>query len=112
MLGTIVLWMCGAFLMLAPQVWAIIAGLTLCAGCGMVCQAVSTGAVTATAQEGRSSAVGLYVTFFYVGGAAGALLPGLVWSRSGWPATVAMMAAMLAIMALIVATAWRRPSAV
>jgi MFS transporter, YNFM family, putative membrane transport protein len=112
MLGTIALWLCGALMLLAPQIWAIIAGLTLCAGCGMVCQAVSTGAVTATAQEGRSSAVGLYVTVFYIGGGAGAFLPGLLWSRGGWPATVALVAAMLAVMGLIVATAWRRRSAV
>ena len=70
-------------------------------------QAISTGYVTASAQEGRSSAVGLYVTSFYVGGAAGASLPGLVWARGGWPAAVAMVVAVLTAMGLIVATAWR-----
>jgi MFS transporter, YNFM family, putative membrane transport protein len=103
--------MCGALAMLAPQLPAIIAGLTLCAGCGMLCQAISTGYVTATAGQGRSSAVGLYVTAFYMGGGAGALLPGLTWNTGGWPAAVTMVVAMLAIMALIVAVAWKRPSA-
>ncbi|MGZ5484186.1 MAG: MFS transporter, partial [Pyrinomonadaceae bacterium] len=86
-------------------------GLTLCAMCGMMCQAVSTSAVTATAQVGRSSAVGLYVTAFYVGGSAGASLPGLAWQRFGWPAAVAMTLAMLALMALVVALGWRKAEA-
>jgi predicted MFS family arabinose efflux permease len=76
--------------------------------CGMMCQAVSTSAVTTTAQQGRSSAVGLYVTAFYVGGSAGAFLPGLAWQSFGWPAAVAMALAMLAVMALVVALGWRK----
>jgi len=108
MLGTIGVWIGGALLMLAPQLPAIIAGLTLCAACGMLCQAISTGYVTATAKEGRSSAVGLYVTAFYIGGGAGASLPGLTWSSGGWPAAIAMIVAMQVVMALIVATAWKR----
>jgi len=110
-LGLLALWACGALLMLPPQLIAIIGGLTLCAGCGMLCQAISTGAVTATAREGRSSAVGLYVTSFYMGGGAGAVLPGLVWTSGGWPAVVAMVVAMLAVMALVVALWWERPAA-
>ena len=54
-------------------------GLVLCAACGMLCQTISTGYVAAIAKEGRSSAVGLYVTCFYIGGSMGALLPGLLW---------------------------------
>lgn len=112
MIGTIGVWMCGALALLAPPLPVIVVGLTLCAACGMLCQATSTGYVAATAREGRSSAVGLYVTAFYVGGGAGAALPGLTWNVGGWPAAVAMVVAMLAVMALIVAVAWRRPSAV
>ena len=107
---TIGVWMCGALAMLSPQLPAIMVGLTLSAGCGMLFQAISTGYVTATAAQGRSSAVGLYVTSFYIGGGAGALLPGLTWSTGGWPAAVGMVVAMLAVMALIVAVAWKRPS--
>ena len=73
-LAIIALWIVGALLLLAPPVMVIIAGLTLCAVCGMVCQTISTGYVTLTAKEGRSSAVGLYASTFYIGGSAGALL--------------------------------------
>jgi predicted MFS family arabinose efflux permease len=109
-IGVIAVWIAGVLLTLAPPVAVIIAGLTLCAGCGMLCQAVSTGYVTATAKEGRSSAVGLYVTSFYIGGSLGASLPGLTWDRGGWPACVAMAVIVLTLMAVVVATLWsRRP---
>jgi predicted MFS family arabinose efflux permease len=110
-LGVLCVWACGALLLLAQPLAAIVFGLLLCAVCGMLCQAISTGYVTAIAKEGRSSAVGLYVTAFYVGGSMGALLPGLAWSAAGWPACVAMALAMLAIMAAIAALAYRHVAA-
>ena len=106
-IGVIALWAAGAVLTLAAPVVAIIAGLILCAACGMLCQTVSTGYVAAIAKEGRSSAVGLYVTAFYVGGSMGAFLPGLAWEAGGWPASIAMVVAMCAAMALIAALAYR-----
>jgi len=105
-LGMIALWIVGALLLLAPPVAVIIVGLTLCAVCGMVCQAVSTGYVTLTAKEGRSSAVGLYASIYYIGGSAGAFLTGLAWASAGWPGCVAVIVAVQAIMAVIVAVAW------
>jgi predicted MFS family arabinose efflux permease len=107
-LGVIALWIVGVLLLLAPPVSVIMAGLTLCAVCGMVCQAISTGYVTATAREGRSSAVGLYATSFYVGGSAGAFLGGLAWTFAGWSGCVATILVMQVIIAAIVAVAWGR----
>ena len=78
---------------------------------GFLCQAVSTSYVTVTAEAGRSSAVGLYVTSFYVGGSFGAAVGGVAWTLGRWPACVALVVAMLAVMASIVATAWTRPAA-
>jgi MFS transporter, YNFM family, putative membrane transport protein len=109
-LVVIAAWACGVALMLAPPVAAIIVGLVLCAACGMLCQTISTGYVTAIAKDGRSSAVGLYVTAFYIGGSMGAFLPGLAWSSGGWPACIAMVLAMLAAMALIATLAYGRVS--
>ncbi|MGD0023801.1 MAG: hypothetical protein ABSC37_04100, partial [Xanthobacteraceae bacterium] len=107
-LGVIAIWMLGVLLLLAPPVSVIMAGLTLCAICGLLCQAVSTGYVTMTAKEGRSSAVGLYASIFYVGGSAGAFLTGLAWTIAGWGGCVAAIVAVQAIMAIIVAAAWER----
>ncbi len=106
-LGLLAVWAVGIALTLAPPVPAIVAGLGLCAGCGLLCQAVSTGYVTTTVQRGASSAVGLYVSCFYVGGSVGAALGGFAWTYGAWPACVAMVLAMLAVMAAVVATTWR-----
>ena len=107
LLAVIAAWAGGALLMLLAPIAAIIAGLMFCAGCGMLCQTISTGYVTEIAREGRSSAVGLYVTSFYAGGSMGAFLPGLAWDWGGWPAAIAMVLAMLAAMALIATVAYR-----
>jgi MFS transporter, YNFM family, putative membrane transport protein len=107
-LGVIAVWICGALALLAPPVWAIIVGLTICATCGMLCQAISTGYVVTTAKEGRSSAAGLYASSFYIGGSAGAFLIGLVWHAAGWDGCVAAIIAVQAVMGVIVALAWER----
>jgi MFS transporter, YNFM family, putative membrane transport protein len=107
MIGAIGVLAVGLALLLAPPVSLILLGLTLCAGSGMMCQSISTGYVTATATTGRSSAIGLYVSAFYIGGSVGGFLPGLVWESAGWPAVVALSALVLAIMAAIVALVWR-----
>jgi MFS transporter, YNFM family, putative membrane transport protein len=110
-LAVLAAWACGALLMLAPPLAAILAGLTLCAVCGMLCQTIATGYVNASAREGRSSAVGLYVTAFYVGGSMGAFLPGLAWEEAGWVGAVAMVLVMLAVMAVVAALAYRSAAA-
>jgi predicted MFS family arabinose efflux permease len=105
-LGVIALWVVGALLLLAPPLVLIIAGLTLCAVCGMICQAISTGYVTLSAKEGRSSAVGLYVSIYYVGGSAGAFITGFAWAAAGWAGCVAVIVLVQVIIAAIVAAIW------
>jgi MFS transporter, YNFM family, putative membrane transport protein len=110
-LVVVAVWAAGVVLTLIPSVAAIVLGLTLCAACGMLCQTISTGYVAVIAREGRSSAVGLYVTAFYAGGSMGAFLPGLAWNSGGWAACVAMVIAVLATMALIASLAYARATA-
>jgi YNFM family putative membrane transporter len=102
------LWAAGIALTLVPSLPLIILGLAICAACGLVCQSISTGYVTITAKAGRSSAVGLYVTSFYLGGSCGAALGGIAWSVGAWPACVVLIAIMLAVMASVVIFAWAR----
>lgn len=110
-LRVIAVWIGGALLLLAPGLALIIAGLVVCATCGMLCQSVSTGYIALSAKQGRSSAVGLYVTCFYVGGSVGAFLPGLTWTSFGWPGAVGMAIAMQVIMACVVGFFWTRDPA-
>jgi MFS transporter, YNFM family, putative membrane transport protein len=104
----IALWVVGIGLTLAPSLPLIILGLAIGAACGLICQAISTGYVAITAQVGRSSAVGLYVTSFYGGGSFGAAVGGAAWTLGGWPACVALVVAMLAIIAAVVFFGWAR----
>jgi len=105
-LGIITVWIVGLFMLLAPPVSVVVVGLTLCAICGMVCQAVSTGYVITTAKEGRSSAAGLYASIYYIGGSAGAFLIGFVWNAAGWAGCVIAVIAVQLVMAAIVAIGW------
>jgi predicted MFS family arabinose efflux permease len=61
----------------------------------------------ASAHEGRSSAIGLYVSSFYIGGSVGGLAAGALWSEAGWPAVVALSTIVLAVIELIVTLVWR-----
>lgn len=110
-LGVLAVWTCGILLTLIPSLVAIVIGLAICAGGGLILQAVSTGYVTITAKEGRSSAVGLYVACFYTGGSVGAFLPGLAWTAAGWPAVVAMIVVSLALVATVVRFGWKNATA-
>jgi len=101
-------WMCGVLLTLIPWLPAVIAGLAVAAAAGMLCQASSQSYVATSSRTGISSAIGLYVTAFYVGGSVGALLPGLIWDAAKWPGTVAMVVTMQTIMMLTVWLAWSK----
>jgi predicted MFS family arabinose efflux permease len=106
-LGVLGIWALGLLITLYPSVTAIVAGLVVCSTCGILTQASSTSFVAITAKTGTSAAVGLYVTAFYVGGTFGGYLPGLAYEAGGWPLSLSLIVAMIAIQALIVATAWK-----
>jgi len=105
-LTVLAVWGCGLALTLVPSLPMIIGGLAIISATGFLCQSSATSYVATTARDGASTAVGLYVTFFYVGGSVGGALGGAAWSYGGWPAVVAMAAAMLGALAAIVARVW------
>ncbi len=104
----IALWIGGIALTLAPSLPLIIIGLAISAACGLMCQAVSTGYVAITGKAGRSSAIGLYATSFYLGGSVGAAAGGVAWTFGGWPACVVLVIAMLLILAATIFFGWTR----
>ncbi|MBN9051273.1 MAG: MFS transporter [Rhizobiales bacterium] len=106
MIELVFIWMFGVLLTLATPLPLIIVGLMICAAAGLMCQAVSTGYVTVSTPTGRSSAVGLYATSFYVGGACGGVLGSIAWTIGDYPACVVLAVAVLAIIAAIVAAFW------
>jgi MFS transporter, YNFM family, putative membrane transport protein len=107
-LGALSLWLCGILLTLWPSVPAIVLGLMIAAGSGFLVQTCCQSFVATHVGDGKSSAIGLYVTSFYIGGSFGGLLPGLFWNVTGWTGTVALIVAMLFVMAAMVRFAWQR----
>ena len=99
-------WAAALLLTLIPNLVAIIAGLALAAAFGFMCQACSTSYVALTARQARSSAVGLYVTFYYLGGSVGGVAAGLAWVLAGWPGCVGMALIVLALVATLVWRFW------
>ncbi|MGE5245450.1 MAG: MFS transporter [Betaproteobacteria bacterium] len=97
----------GLLLTLSASLWVIIAGLAVFASGIFIGQATaSTYLGVATARD-RGVAVGLYGTFYYAGGAAGAALPAAVWTLGGWPACVALVALVQAATVPIAWASWR-----
>jgi uncharacterized BrkB/YihY/UPF0761 family membrane protein len=84
--------MMGLALTLKASLPVVILGLALLSSGTFVFQASTTMHLGMVAGRARSSAAGLYVTFYYIGGSVGAVLPATFWVRGGWPATVALLA--------------------
>jgi predicted MFS family arabinose efflux permease len=84
----------GLALTLAQPLWAIGLGLLLIC-CGLFTQqSIATGYTSLSARTAKSTAVGLYVTCYYVGGSIGGTLPAGLWHSHGWPGCVAITAVM------------------
>ncbi len=107
-LAVLGVWAAGAAITLVPTLPVIVFGMALFAAAGFLCQASSTSYVAVTAKGGASSAVGLYVTAYYIGGSLGAVAGGIAWHAGQWPAVVALVLVMLSTMAAIVALVWPR----
>jgi YNFM family putative membrane transporter len=98
--------MAGMLLTLVPSLWVVIAGLALCCSSVFVAQATATGFIGVAAEHDKAVAVGLYVTCYYMGGSAGAELPGLLWRFGGWPACVALVMAVQALAIVVAFLGW------
>jgi YNFM family putative membrane transporter len=95
----------GGVLTLVPSLWCVELGLAATCTAVFVSQAASTSFLrTAAPPEARSAASGVYVSFYYLGGAVGGVLPAAVWHVGGWPACVALVAA---VQLATLAIAWR-----
>jgi hypothetical protein len=87
----------GLLLTLAPSLAVVIAGLTLFSSGVFIAQAAATVETGAIAGRARSSAAGLYVTFYYLGGSMGAVVTGWCWQWARWRGCVALLAAAAAV---------------
>ncbi len=83
----------GLLLTLAFSLTPVIAGLAIFSSGIFVSQSAATVLMGLVAGRARSAAAGLYVTFYYAGGSAGAALTAWFWLKGGWPACVGLFAA-------------------
>ena len=97
----------GVLATLVPNIPIVVSGLTLLATGVFACQAAAASHVGKAAQQARSSAAGLYVLFYYLGGAVGSTVPGLFWTWLGWPGCVGFVLSMQALTAGIAYYGWR-----
>lgn len=87
--------------------WAIVVGLALTCVAVFAGQSCATGFVARHVVVARSSAVGLYLTAYYLGGAVAAIALGPVFVAFGWLGCVVALAIVLALSAPVAALAWR-----
>ncbi len=83
-------WLTTAFLSMFP----------FCAGMFLV-HALAPGLLNSLSGQNRGLVNGLYIAFYYTGGTLGSFLPGLVYTRFGWTALVALLCGMLGLALLL-----------
>jgi MFS transporter, YNFM family, putative membrane transport protein len=99
----------GLLLTLIPSLMAVITGLAIFSTGVFIAQAAATVQTGAIAGRARSSAAGLYVTFYYLGGGVGAIVADRFWHRAGWHGCVGLFAA-VALVSLKLALLSNRPT--
>jgi YNFM family putative membrane transporter len=97
----------GILLTLIHVVAAVVVGLALCASGAFTCQAAAASHVGRVAGQARSSAAGLYVSLYYLGGGVGSVIPGVLWKHAGWPGCVALILAVQVVTAIIAYAVWK-----
>jgi len=97
----------GMALTLPHSLWLVAPGLALCCSGVFVAQSTANSFIGTATEHDRALAVGIYATFYYLGGSAGASFPGLLWHIGGWPACVALIACVQLITAGIAWRFWR-----
>jgi predicted MFS family arabinose efflux permease len=97
----------GVLITLIHSLPVVMAGLTLACTGVFIANSAGSSYVGSAATESRASAVGLYVTFYYMGGSAGSALPGYAWTHGGWPACVAVIVCVQLLTIMLALIFWK-----
>lgn len=107
MAGCVGLFLIGLALTLAAPLSLICLGLLLvCLGV-FPQQTLATGFIGVVAKGTKSTAVGLYVTLYYIGGSFGGIIPAFAWHAAGWGGCVAITAFVQLAMLALAWISWR-----
>ena len=97
----------GIALTLVHSLPIVLLGLTLTCTGVFIANSAGSSYVGSAATESRASAVGLYVTFYYIGGSAGSAIPGLLWTHPTWPQCVTLTIAVQALTIVLALAFWK-----
>jgi MFS transporter, YNFM family, putative membrane transport protein len=97
----------GALLALGGSIWMVLLGLAICCTGVFTAQTAASSFIGVAAKDNRALAVGLYVTFYYVGGTAGSTVPGWIWHAAGWTGCVGLVILMQIVLMLIAYYGWQ-----
>lgn len=107
MAGCVGLILAGLAITLFSSLWMISLGLLLvCLGV-FPQQTLTTGFIGVAARGAKSTAVGLYVTFYYIGGSFGGIIPAAAWHSTGWIGCAAITALVQLCMLGFAWKSWR-----
>ncbi|MGJ8515125.1 MFS transporter [Carnimonas bestiolae] len=98
----------GLAITLLGNVWCVLVGMALSCISIFAGQSASTSFISSHCQHDRSSAIGLYLSGYYLGGAAGAIVPARLYAHSGWPGCVVLLVALAAVSCVFACIAWRK----
>ncbi len=99
----------GVGLTLVQHLAVVIVGLTICSSGVFAATTAANGQVGFSAHRNRALAVGLYATFYYLGGSLGAFVPGYFWDLGGWPACAAFIVTVQVLTVLVALFSWNTP---
>ena len=101
MIGGLAFFILALLVMAVPQVAALICGMFLLCGASFLTHATATGYLNSYMSQYKGVVNGLYVAFYYGGGAVGSYLPGYVYRGFGWTGFVAALIVVLVIALLL-----------
>ena len=101
MIGGLALFILAMLVMTLPQVAALVGGMFLLCGASFLTHATATGYLNRYMTQHKGVVNGLYVSFYYGGGAIGSYLPGYAYRGFGWGGFVAVLLVVLVIALLL-----------
>jgi MFS transporter, YNFM family, putative membrane transport protein len=109
-LAAVVLAVLGALLTLSDSVGVILIGLALGSTAVFVEQASANSFISQMSGAARSTAIGVYLSFYYFGGSLGSVLPVPAWTAWGWAGCVVFVVAAQMAVGVLVLCFWRTRS--
>ena len=101
MIGSLGFFILAMLIMIMPQVAALVAGMFLLCGAAFLTHATATGYLNRYVSQYKGAVNGLYVAFYYGGGAVGSYLPGYVYRGFGWSGFMTVLILVLVIALLL-----------